>query len=550
MPRIKLSLLIVSGLLTGVILAVLLTLTILPRQLVAEPSNSTAEQYSAAAATTLKIATVGFKETSNPAENGPKIRQAIIDAAALGAEVVHFHEGALSGYGSSASSPSYNWDLLRSELDLTIEEAKNQGVWVILGSAHPITWPHKPHNSLYIISPTGAIVDRYDKRFCTKSDLNYYTPGNHFAIFEINGIKCSALICYDVRFQELYREMYKEGVQVLFDSFHNARARTVPNDHTLMMRIMMQHHAQANHIWISVTNSTAAKTSWPGVFITPDGHIEAQLPHEDDVTNLMVNTVDLSAYYKDAAAPYRDACVNGKLNSGTVVVGDPLSDERTYYPTPPAVIGRYVFYNNSHFDGYDPAANSADDAAIAPDKSALLPGQTATFANYTSYSRGINGIMIDMSGPGTPTASDFAFRAGNDNDPSGWSTAPNPIGGAIRSGAGLDKSDRVMLIWADGAIEKKWLEVTVLATGSTGLSAPDVFYFGNAIGDTGNKADNTYVNAADRLGCRANPHDSLNPAPIDSPYDFNRDTNVDMTDRSIARENGTSFTNALELITP
>jgi hypothetical protein len=44
-----------------------------------------------------------------------------------------------------------------------------------------------------------------------------------------------------------------------------------------------------------------------------------------------------------------------------------------------------------------------DVAAIATDKDALLPGQRATFDNYTSYSKGINGLMIDLSGV-TPKA--------------------------------------------------------------------------------------------------------------------------------------------------
>ena len=44
-------------------------------------------------------------------------------------------------------------------------------------------------------------------------------------------------------------------------------------------------------------------------------------------------------------------------------------------------------------------ANKFDDLAIA-DKEALLPGDDALFINYTSYSRGINGIMIDVEGLG------------------------------------------------------------------------------------------------------------------------------------------------------
>ena len=52
----------------------------------------------------------------------------------------------------------------------------------------------------------------------------------------------------------------------------------------------------------------------------------------------------------------------------------------------------------------------SDDAAIAPDKTALLPMQTARFANYTSFDKGINGIMVDIAGATDPAslgAADF-----------------------------------------------------------------------------------------------------------------------------------------------
>jgi len=101
-------------------------------------------------------------------------------------------------------------------------------------------------------------------------------------------------------------------------------------------------------------------------------------------------------------------------------------------PSEAVVVGRRVFYDNSRWDGFDPGPGASDDAAIAIDKSALLPGDPpATFANYTSYSRGINGVMIDVKeladavnlGP-----DDFEFRVGNDyNSPAGWAIGPQPL---------------------------------------------------------------------------------------------------------------------------
>ena len=58
---------------------------------------------------------------------------------------------------------------------------------------------------------------------------------------------------------------------------------------------------------------------------------------------------------------------------------------------------------------------------VAPDKTALLPSQTASFANYTSFDRGINVVVIDVDGPvGELDAADFVFRVGNDNNPDAW----------------------------------------------------------------------------------------------------------------------------------
>ena len=81
------------------------------------------------------------------------------------------------------------------------------------------------------------------------------------------------------------------------------------------------------------------------------------------------------------------------------------------FVTLPSVVGRQIFYNQSSFDGNNVLATTADDGAIATDKTALLPGGSAGFANYTSYSKGINGVMIDVSNlAGTPTVNDFIFR--------------------------------------------------------------------------------------------------------------------------------------------
>ena len=214
---------------------------------------------------------------------------------------------------------------------------------------------------------------------------------------------------------------------------------------------------------------------------------------------------------------------------------------------PAMVVGQYLFYNESAFDGFQAAANPLDDSAIAFDKQALIPGETATFANYSSYSNGINGLMVDIAGLFDPeglSESDFDFRVGRSSDVAVWEPVDTTADITVRVGEGINESDRVTIIWPNGAIHDQWLQVTVKASPVTGLKRSETFYFGNLIGESGNVANEAVVDADDEAGARANPHTLLNPADIDDAYDFNRDRQVNATDRVIARHNF----GALELI--
>ena len=212
---------------------------------------------------------------------------------------------------------------------------------------------------------------------------------------------------------------------------------------------------------------------------------------------------------------------------------------------PTSVVARRLFYNNSKFDGNSAAANAVDDSSIATGKTPLLPNGVATFANYDSYARGLNGLMIDLDQLLVPLAlNQFTFRFGNQNNLNAWTPAPAPLALDVRSLGGT--ISRATLVWPDGAIKNQWLEVRL---NNPGMIAPDVFYFGNAVGESGNDAQNAFVNATDEIAARNHPATFLLPAAIDNLYDFNRDGFVNATDQILARSNATSVGTALKLIT-
>ncbi len=245
--------------------------------------------------------------------------------------------------------------------------------------------------------------------------------------------------------------------------------------------------------------------------------------------------------------------------SGIYTFGDATdllagSDTESWNTTAPTSIqGRYIFYNNSAFDGNNVAATPGDDAAIATDKSALRPGNgKATFSNYTSYSKGINGVIIDLANlpTGSLSEEDLVLKVGNVATPSLMSPLDVPPEITIRHGGGKNGSDRITLTWPDGTIKNTWLQVTLKATSNTGLSAPDVFYFGNAIGETGDSVGlptpNTNVNASDMSRVVAS-YSGFSLVNVLSLFDINRDARINASDMSAVVASYSGF-NAVKLI--
>lgn len=230
------------------------------------------------------------------------------------------------------------------------------------------------------------------------------------------------------------------------------------------------------------------------------------------------------------------------------------------------IVGRHVFYNESgtasplRYDGNDAAINDRDDFAIATDKVAYLPGSgAATFANVSSYTKGINGIMVDIQGAhGDIGVDDFEFYRGNNNSQTQWTAAPPPSSMSVRSGAGVSGSDRVELVWGSDAVKKEWLLVIVRANDDTGvpqkagwrLGIGDVFFFGNAVGDSGSgdTALLAVVNQTDELAARNNPASVVSNIPITNLFDYNRDGAVNMSDALVSRNNATTLETALRFM--
>jgi uncharacterized delta-60 repeat protein len=297
--------------------------------------------------------------------------------------------------------------------------------------------------------------------------------------------------------------------------------------------------------WLQVTVKANANTrlAQPDVFYfgnlmgeTVAGGSGDFAVNASDVTATRLAKRNVAAAVTEPADHNRDGRVN--VLDDEVVRGNYGKTLAAQGTPAAAVVARSVFYNASAFDGGSAAANAQDDAAIATDKQALLPGQVATPANVTSYSRGINGVMVDLARMNsTLTADDFDFKVGNTATPGTWAAAPAPVSVTQRASGRPDGSTRVSLVWADGAIRNQWLQVTVKANARTGLAQPDVFYFGNLVGQAAHAAGAAAfaVNGKDVAATRAAPRNRA--ALVTEAADANRDGRVNVLDDVLVRRN-------------
>jgi hypothetical protein len=312
---------------------------------------------------------------------------------------------------------------------------------------------------------------------------------------------------------------------------------------------------------VQVTNNSgAASTLYGWIDYNGDGLFDNAIERalvavadgSTDATLTLTFPVVPAGFVGDTYARFR-LSTDAAAADPTGAVGDGEVEDYAAQIHAQVIVGsRRIFYDESYWDGGIAGANTTggpedngDDGAIATGKSALLPGGTATSANWTSYDKGINGIMVDVAGLADPVAIDtsddtgtvgsyFRFTYGNDNQPYGadgvpgggddWPAAALPSGVAVRAHPTLIGVYRITLTWAPGETipTRNWLQATVLSGAGTGLAQDDVFYFGNCIGDANLDRSTLY----DDIFAIYSNVDFVNLKPIIQPCDVNRDGKV------------------------
>lgn len=261
----------------------------------------------------LRVGVARSRASQNPTgeeirANGAHIRELMRQSHALGARVLLFAEGALSGYPSknlmSIHSPEIgpadwrkvDWPVLQDELEQVARLADELALWTVLGSVHQLTPPHRPHNSLYVFSDTGALVHRYDKRLLSHTERSWlYTPGTAPTVFDVDGFRFGCALCIEVNFAEVFMEYEKLGVDCMLLSAYASDP---------MFGLLAQGHAAANSYWLALSVPAGLGDTLPAGIAAPNGEWLAQAPR-DGTAAVVVVDLDPSAPSADEAITHR-----------------------------------------------------------------------------------------------------------------------------------------------------------------------------------------------------------------------------------------------------
>ena len=135
-------------------------------------------------------------------------------AAAENSRVVLFPEASLTSYYFPYVVGLHRDEIQRA-LARVCEAAARSGIWTIVGTLQSTR--DRMLNLAHVIDPAGRVVYEYAKvNLAGRDEQRYCRGGEKLALFEIDGIPCTLVICRDGRHPELYRIPAMAGAQVLF----------------------------------------------------------------------------------------------------------------------------------------------------------------------------------------------------------------------------------------------------------------------------------------------------------------------------------------------
>ncbi len=229
----------------------------------------------------MKFALLQFPIGTNPTDNYETIKKAICEASENDAQVLVTQECALSGYPPvEISSVSHiDFELQDIAFNEIIELVKEKQIYLFLGCIRQCG--KNVANSIAIIKPSGE-VQYYDKRALWGWDADNFVVDSDFnGIVEIQDVRVGIRVCYEIRFPEYFRELYKEKVDVTVVSLCDVQNEPDENRFSIIKSHLVSRAIENIFTVISVNSTTLEQTA-PTSVIDQHGNTVMQAPRNKE----------------------------------------------------------------------------------------------------------------------------------------------------------------------------------------------------------------------------------------------------------------------------
>ena len=168
----------------------------------------------------MKIGAYQFSVTNNIKNNFEIIEKAILQAKSKNVKLLVFPECALTGYPPRdiENSSVVDFGILENAYEKLQKMAIDNDMYIIVGTI--TREDDKYYNTAIVFKPDEQKVI-YNKRALWGWDKDNFCVGNENGIFEIEDLKVGIRICFEVRFPEFFRELYKEQTDLNIILFYD-----------------------------------------------------------------------------------------------------------------------------------------------------------------------------------------------------------------------------------------------------------------------------------------------------------------------------------------
>ncbi|MDI3502576.1 MAG: hypothetical protein PWR09_701 [Archaeoglobi archaeon] len=194
-------------------------------------------------------------DSRNPDANLKKAAEMLEEASKLSPDVIVLPELWITGYCDDLKEA---WIYTNSADELLKAFASSHSCF-IFGGTLPSLENGNLYNECRVYSPEGLVgIYRKIHLIPLLNEHRIFTPGSFLGVFDFLGLRWGTVICYDIRFPELMRELVKLGAEIIVIPAEWPESRI---EH---WKTLLRARAIENQVFIAACNAVSPDQSLGG----------------------------------------------------------------------------------------------------------------------------------------------------------------------------------------------------------------------------------------------------------------------------------------------